>query len=201
MTHASDPPPAILLPRRVFIGSALAVAIAPATAPSTAHAESPPPGRPLKTSDVRSNKIDVHAQYALMNMSKQPGEPSDSAHWILQSVRTGALAGIYLSNQGVPALRAQAMGTWWGTLLPEGINSAVFLTIPQRAGGPILILRHSIASKVAVRDSALLSAIHRFAEFRAGLIRSNDGDRFTSPVDDVIPAGHCRLARSKDETA
>jgi hypothetical protein len=141
---------------------------APAT---SAPPEAPPPPvnpaptgpslPPWTSKDVIDKRIDVAAQYALMRMFKgDPTERVDASN-ILSAVKSGALGGIYQEDQQVPALRAQSLGTWWGTILPKPVggvrvDGVCMLEPPEKP--PIIVMRRKAEKNPAAYDRSLQAA-------------------------------------------
>jgi hypothetical protein len=102
--------------------------------------------------------IDVHAQRALLRMSRSP-DPwlRRAATGLLAAVHTGALRGIFLEDQRIPALRAQAKGIGWWQIIPPD-SDAVRLPDPKGQEPPLIAFRNAIRSNSARLDEALLTA-------------------------------------------
>jgi hypothetical protein len=139
---------------------------AAATPPETPQTPVPstptaPPLPPWTSKDVIDERIDVAAQYALMRMFKgDPTERVDASN-ILSAVKSGALGGIYQEDQRVPALRAQSLGTWWGTILPKpagGISVDGVCMLEPREKPPILVMRRKAEKNPAAYDRSLQAA-------------------------------------------
>jgi hypothetical protein len=69
--------------------------------------------------DLIHPRIDFHAQEALHRMFKGPPSAQGDAREMFAAVRAGQLVGIYIVNEGVPAMRARKMNTWFWQLIPE----------------------------------------------------------------------------------
>ena len=83
-------------------------------------------GKCWSNQDVIDNRIDHHAQNALFNMLESGGEAAKDASAILCAVKEQKLDGIYLPDQGPAVKRAQATGTSWWLLIPEGKHSTCY---------------------------------------------------------------------------
>jgi hypothetical protein len=110
---------------------------------------------------VIDKRIDVAAQYALMRMFK--GDPTErvDASDILSAVKSGALGGIYQEDQKAPALRAQSLGTWWGTILPKPagpVRVDGVCMLEPREKPPIIAMRRKAETNPAAYDLALQNA-------------------------------------------
>ncbi len=139
---------------------------------------------------VIDNRIDPHAQFALLDLAKHSGRDARDAALILAAVKTGRLGGIYLDNQGVPALRAQAWNTKWFNLIPKGFDAVVLPAPPSEAGGrPILALRHTVATIPARRNAALLDGWRSFLLLDTGVLRPCAGG--AAWVRQVVMTKHC----------
>ena len=108
------------------------------------------------TEDVLHSQIDHHAQSALFNMFGSGGNSAADASAILCAVKSGELEGIFLPDQKVPALRAQAAGSGWWLIIPEGQLSTCF---QEPAGQPPLIaFRKQIKDNRALVMPAITAA-------------------------------------------
>lgn len=121
-----------------------------------------PDREPWTTQDVIDERIDVHAQYALMRMLKGDAFERFDASAMLSAVKSGELAGIYIVDQRVAALRAQEVGKSWWTILPSGVDA---ICITQPASKPPLIA----FSKKAQKDQHVLDPALRGAWASCGL--------------------------------
>ncbi len=125
-------------------------------------AEPPAPAAPVYSEppwapkDVIRSNIDVQAQYALFRLLKGDARQRSEASHILSAIRAGALQGIYQEDQQAPALRAQALGQWWGQILPKGVDG-VCMTQPA-AKAPLIAMRRGTPADRAGYDQSLLSA-------------------------------------------
>lgn len=86
-------------------------------------AQEPVALEPWTTQDVLDGRIDEYAQYALMRMFAQDPVAGAAASAMLSAVKSLELAGIYLPDQQVPALRARWLGKGWRQLLPGGADA------------------------------------------------------------------------------
>lgn len=130
--------------------------------PPPPPAEPPAPAAPVYSEppwtpkDVIRSNIDVQAQYALLRLLKGDARQRSEASHILSAIRAGALQGIYQEDQQAPALRAQALGQWWGQILPKGVDG-VCMTQPA-AKAPLIAMRRGTPADRASYDQSLLSA-------------------------------------------
>ena len=100
--------------------------------------------------------IDVQAQYALFRLLKGDARQRSEASHILSAIQAGSLQGIYQEDQQAPALRAQALGQWWGQILPKGVDG---VCMTQPAGkAPLIAMRRGTPADRARYDQALLAA-------------------------------------------
>ncbi|HEX8392227.1 MAG TPA: hypothetical protein VF665_07740 [Longimicrobium sp.] len=114
-------------------------------------------GGPLSTNAAIHPRIDVHAQYALVRMSKADAAWRAAALGMLGAVKANQL-GIYKVDQQVPALRAKTLGGWWN-VIPKGQNAAVFLDPAQPlAQMPLIVFRDAVKAAPALLDAALRAA-------------------------------------------
>lgn len=119
--------------------------------------------------------IDSHAQFTLLEMFKTGGETGGEAALILAAVKTQRLGGIYIQDQGVPALRAKAMGTVWWELIPKHLDAVVLPAPPSEPNGkPILVMRKSTVGDAAKRKAGLRDAFSAFMLAEAGLIAADN---------------------------
>jgi hypothetical protein len=162
----------------------------PAAAPAP-PAATEPPLPPWTSRDVIDERIDVAAQYALMRMFKgDPTEQVDASN-ILSAVKSGALGGIYQEDQRAPALRAQSLGTWWGTILPKpagGVRVDGICMLPPPEKPPIIVMRRKAEKNPAAYDRSLQAAW-----WMCGLPPSPLRPYLTSPGTPAPPdkAGRC----------
>lgn len=121
----------------------------------------------LTAADVRDQRIDVFAQYSLLRLSAADTASAQDAREMLAAVRSGELGGIYKEDERVPALRAVQLGTWWGTIIPQGQNGALFLD-PARPldGVPLIVFRDDVRSNKPLIDAALRKAWAAFKALR-----------------------------------
>lgn len=110
----------------------------------------------LAARDVIHSRIDVHAQYSLMRMSRNP-DTAEAAAGMLAAVKSGRLGGIYKEDQQVPALRARGMGLGWWQLLQRGQDATVVFD-RNPASAPLLVFRDGVRSIPSRLDPALLGA-------------------------------------------
>jgi hypothetical protein len=92
--------------------------------------------------EVIDPRIDVHAQYAILRLSKNPATAGVAAA-MLAAVKSGQLGGIFKEDQLVPAQIARRGGLGWWQLIPQGDDAArVF-----EPGKPsIIVFRDSVRS-------------------------------------------------------
>ena len=93
----------------------------------------------------------------------------NAAAQMFAAVKTGLLAGIYIVDQAVPALRARKLNTWWWLLIPKA-EEAILLLDPTNptAGSPLIAFRDQIKSDPSRLDLALLKAWASYKMLRAG---------------------------------
>ncbi len=112
---------------------------------------------PWTTQDIIDSRIDTSAQYSLMRLCKGAAEERMATSSILQAVKSGALEGIYIQDQQVPALRAKNdLGKGWWDLLPQGVD-ALCVTVPANRP-PVIALRKGIAQDPHRVDAAIVNA-------------------------------------------
>jgi hypothetical protein len=112
----------------------------------------------LTYADVRSDRIDVFAQKALLRMSKNPAM-SAYANEMAAAVKSGRLGGIYKEDEKVPALRARKMNSSWWLIIPKGEDAVLFLDPEKpKTGIPIIVFRDSVRSLPQRLDPALFKA-------------------------------------------
>src|SRR5262245_32353681 len=114
-------------------------------------------------------RIDYHAQEALYRMFKSDPAAQEDASGMFAAVKAGQLAGIYIVNQGVPAMRARNMNTWFWQLIPNG-EDAILLLDPANpmAGPPLIAFRDSVKSYPSRLDPALRRAWATYKLVRTG---------------------------------
>ncbi len=107
---------------------------------------------------MRSDRIDVFAQKALLRMSKNPAMSAD-ANEMAAAVKSGSLGGIYKEDEKVPALRARKMNSSWWLIIPKGEDAVLFLDPEKpKTGVPIIVFRDSVRSLPHRLDPALFKA-------------------------------------------
>ncbi|MGB5215383.1 MAG: hypothetical protein WBN88_17260, partial [Anderseniella sp.] len=120
-----------------------------------------PETAPWTTQDVIDSRIDEYAQYALMRMFAGDWPEQKVASDMLSAVKAGELAGIYVVDQQVAALRAKEIGKSWWTVLPKGLDAVCIQKPPSK---PALIAFSKEARKDKYRlDTALNNAWHMCA--------------------------------------
>jgi hypothetical protein len=112
--------------------------------------------RPLLESEVINDRIDVHAQRAIVRLSKGSFEQRVMSRFLLRGVQYGALGGIYKVDTQVPALRGQRIGKGWWTLLDGRPAGCLKEPADEK---PILIFGKSVATQPSVLDPALMTAL------------------------------------------
>jgi hypothetical protein len=133
-----------------------------ATLISPSQAQSPCPVAPLKggacwtTEDVLQSEIDHHAQSAMFRMFARGDGAAADASAMLCAVRNGQLEGIYLPDQGVPALRARDAGSSWWLMIPEGELATCFKEPTSRP--PLIAFKKQIKDDRDTVSNALSSA-------------------------------------------
>ncbi len=108
------------------------------------------------TGDVIDNRIDHHAQSAMMGMLERGGAEAADASAILCAVKRGQLEGVYLPSQKVPALRAKSAGSQYWLIIPKGRDSACYTQPPDRS--PLIAFRDQIKTQKPRVATALRSA-------------------------------------------
>ncbi len=192
----------------------------PSPSPKTSSApQAPvtdPPLPPLTERELIHERIDVHAQRSLRRISKT--HRVAEARLIFESVKSGALGGIYKADTKVPSLRAVRMGTAWFNLIPKGQDS-ICLTNPTKPGEkPILVFRKSLVEP-RTKGPAMDAALLRYRELCKAAILTVKVRKGSQPVNradvDVLNAssginaencstniaGHCRFALPHNSTS
>lgn len=113
----------------------------------------------LTSRQLMRDDIDVYAQRSLRRMSQRAGPEAEAARTIYEAVRSEQLAGLYIINQGVPALRAKAQGIGWWTVIPTGSDAVCMQGGPGEA--PLIAYRTSILQQSARLDAAILAAFEQ----------------------------------------
>ncbi|MCR9161463.1 MAG: hypothetical protein ACE37F_29815 [Nannocystaceae bacterium] len=135
-------------------------------------------------------KIDSSAQFALSSLASDGPDGAREAAMVLGAVEAGALGGVYLADQGVPAQRARQLGTNWWSIHPSGVDGVVLPAPASDPGGrPILVLRKSVATKPNARKQALREAFGTFAMMQAQAISPCGGGDTAVPT--VAGPTHC----------
>ncbi|NJM45838.1 MAG: hypothetical protein HC860_06395 [Alkalinema sp. RU_4_3] len=124
------------------------------------------PERVLTYDDVRSDRIDIFAQRALLRMSKDPVMSAD-ASGMVAAVKSGKLGGIYKEDQRVPALRAREINSSWWLIIPQEEDAVLFLEPKNPMHGvPIIVFRDSIRSNPARLESALKKTWRTYLQWK-----------------------------------
>ncbi len=143
----------------VLLAMALVAVPAAATSPRVAVDQCadilPVPGC-WTTQDVIDPHIDSHAQTALMGMLTRGGADGAVASAILCAVKRRHLEGVYLPDQGVPALRVRSQGGNWWEMIPAGSHSVCYKPPPERA--PLIAFSKQIKDVSTAVAAALTSA-------------------------------------------
>ncbi|WP_394850264.1 serine protease [Pendulispora brunnea] len=109
--------------------------------------------------DLIDARIDVHAQRALRRLFGGDIDAREDAREMLSAVKAGTLAGIYIVNQRVPALRLQKLGTGWWQAIPPNRDAVVVLDPANLAtGAPLIAFRDSVKANASRLDPALREA-------------------------------------------
>ena len=163
-----------------------------ATEDSELH-EVPASGIPSRK-ELIDPRIDFHAQEALSRMFKGDPGAREDAGGLFTAVKSGGLAGIYIVDQGVPALRAQRMNLGWWQVIPNG-EDAVLLLDPAdlMAGPPLIAFRDKVKSDASRLDPALRKSWKAFLLMRAGQLGSCEATTLRPPVPNVVPAVLCQI--------
>ncbi len=143
--------------RRLF-GALLVTSVlgvAPASGSDPQLADPLPP--PLSESETIHERIDVHAQRAIVRLSHGATfEDRATSRYLLRGVQYGVLGGIYKVDTQVPALRAQSLGQGWWTLL-DGRPAGCMLEPAHEK--PILIFSKTVAPQTDALAQALKTAL------------------------------------------
>lgn len=140
--------------------------------------------------DERGN-IDVHAQRAIVRLSKNPLTAAD-AHTLLDAVKSRSLRGIFIENQKVPALRAQKFGTWYGKLIPAGEDAVVVMAPPGSTEPPLVAFHDGVKADLARLNPALVKASQSFHLWQTGqLVRCDSQLSPSVVVTNIFPPGFC----------
>lgn len=114
-------------------------------------------GEVLAAKQVIDSRIDVHAQYSLMRMSKNPATSADASA-ILAAVKGGRIGGIYKEDQQVPTLLAKSLSRGWWEVIPKHADAAIVQNPKNRSAPPIVVFRSSIRQDASRLDKALQRA-------------------------------------------
>jgi hypothetical protein len=117
---------------------------------------------PWRTEDLIDDRIEEHAQYALMRMFDGEFQELWDASAMLSAIKSEQLAGIYQVNRKVPALRADAIGTGYWTIIPEGFDAVCWREPEDKL--PMIVYREAIGP---YRDQLALAL--RSAWFGCGI--------------------------------
>lgn len=115
-------------------------------------------------------RIDVHAQYALLRMSKNPGTAGVAAD-MLAAVKSGQIGGIYKEDQYVPAQLAKRNGLGWWQLVQAGEDAVLVFDGSNPAAPPLIVFRSVARFSPSRLDPALIKAFRRQAVLMPFLIQ------------------------------
>lgn len=109
--------------------------------------------------DLIDPRVDFHAQQALHRMFSGDASARADAGGMFAAIKGGRLAGIYIVNQQVPALRAKRMNLGWWQVIPAD-QDAVLLLDPAAAqsGPPLIVFRDAVKLDPPRLDAALRKA-------------------------------------------
>ena len=124
----------------------------PSEAPGMEEAGACLPGYSI--CDFIHERITMEAQLALSDMYKRGGEDCSLALSMLGAVERGELEGIYIEDQGKPALLGQRHGIGWWNLIPPGKNALVL----ELESPPMLVLRKRAAAQRSTLPEVLKEA-------------------------------------------
>lgn len=147
---------------------------------------------PLTEHSVIDERIDFHAQKSIARLSRGSMDQRYTARYLLINIRNfDLLGGIYIVNQGVPALRARDIGENWWTLL-KGQDTMCW---KEPAGEPPLILMSkTIVNYPAELDRELVNAFNQcgFRELEVIVRKTLNGVTATCPesIVDLISDEH-----------
>ncbi len=113
-------------------------------------------GQCWTTEDVINSEIDHHAQGAILRMFTRGGTAAGSASAMLCAAHSGELEGIYLPNQGVPAMRARDAGSNWWEMIPQGELATCYKDPVNRS--PLIVFRKQIKDDRDMLASTLTTA-------------------------------------------
>ncbi len=107
--------------------------------------------------DLIHSEIDHHAQSAIIRMFHSDDKAvAEDASEILCAVKAGVLKGVYISNQEVPAKRAQKAQSGWWLIIPQGEQSTCYEVPSDKA--PLIAFRNQIKDNKDFVASALRTA-------------------------------------------
>ena len=144
--------------------------------------------------DLIDSRIDVHAQYALHRMFRShPAARADAAE-MFAAIKAGDLAGIYVVNQAVPALRARKINRWWWELIPKAEDAIVLLDPANpMAGPPLIAFRDQVKGNPARLDPALQKSWKSFELWQAGQLARcgpGAGQSIETEIFSCVPLGN-----------
>ncbi|HEU0302638.1 MAG TPA: hypothetical protein VFR37_24470 [Longimicrobium sp.] len=114
---------------------------------------------------VIDGRIDVHAQYALLRLSKGDPAAQGAARGLLSAVKSGALAGIYKEDQLVPAQRARRLKTSWWQVIPRGEDGDLVFDARE---APLVVFRNALQKDAVRMDRVLRTLWSRFSRLAGG---------------------------------
>ena len=111
------------------------------------------------TEDVLDSPIDHHAQSALLRMFARGDLAAVEASQILCAAKTGAVEGVYLPAQRVPAQRARAVGSnYWEMIPADELSTCYTDSPPGTESAPLIVFRDRIKANRDLVARALSSA-------------------------------------------
>ena len=108
------------------------------------------------TEDVIDDRIDHHAQSAMLRMFAGGGERAKEASQMLCAVKTHELDGIFLPDQRVPVRRAQAADSGWWLIIPTAAPSTCYKQPPEQP--PLIAFKKQIKDDRDLVATALSEA-------------------------------------------
>jgi hypothetical protein len=139
--------------------------------------------------DLIDPRIDFHAQEALHRMFRGDSGARENASGMFAGVKAGDLAGIYIVDQGVPAMRARKMNMGWWQVIPSG-EDAILMLDPANpmTGSPLIAFRDKVKSDPSRLDPALRKAWGTHSPWRRGLIRCGLEKSTGQALRNVVPS-------------
>lgn len=155
------------------------------------------PNLPYTVCDFIDPRIDVEAQYALYEMTREGGAKYKASVEMLSCIKAGTLGGIYQEDQGAPSMKARRAGLgWYGPIISKygakvGNPSQQVVCFDDPTGeAPLLVFAKKIRGQRYILKQGLLKAWGDCKILHTARLVHPSGKSCTRPTppDPIIPA-------------